>query len=155
MRVDDRLFERGLGWRRDRAAAASRSRSTKRAIRNDVLHVLHVQDVEPRIENLARDSLRDSEPRLGIGRGRCFPLSTCCAAWTIGRGCVPSAGRSRVDQCRRSHDKTQAEGGAYLRGFAAIEILIRLDRSQLCDTHIGPIAEGRKDTLLVDPLHRP
>jgi hypothetical protein len=37
-----------------------------RAIRDDVLHVLHIGDIEARIENLACDPFRDREPDLAV-----------------------------------------------------------------------------------------
>ena len=37
-----------------------------RAVRDDVLHVLHVGDIEARIEDLARDPFRHREPDLAV-----------------------------------------------------------------------------------------
>ena len=37
-----------------------------RAVRDDILHVLHIGDIEPGIENLADDPLRDGEPYLAV-----------------------------------------------------------------------------------------
>ena len=37
-----------------------------RAVRDDVLHVLHVGDIEARIEDLAGDPFRDREPDLAV-----------------------------------------------------------------------------------------
>ena len=41
-----------------------------RPVRDDVLHVLHVRDVETRIEDLARDPLRNREPDFAVDPGR-------------------------------------------------------------------------------------
>ena len=89
-----------------------------RAVGDDVLHVLHVGDIEARIEDLARDPFSDCEPDLAVrvGRGADGKLVArrprSLAAGTIACGYRRCARRLGLDQRRRCQHKRHTESDA-------------------------------------------
>ena len=89
-----------------------------RAVRDDVLHVLHVGDIEPGIENLAgypfghREPYLASERRQTSLRRACFPLSMKLRRRAIRCGYALIIGRLRLNEGGRCEDKRQRESDA-------------------------------------------
>ena len=154
--VRDDVFERVLRRHRDdmiRRVALEIHEG--RAVRDDVLHVLHVGDVETRIEDLAGDPFRDRKPDFPVetGGGPDGELVSRrprrFAARTVARGDAGRAGRLRLDQRRRSQQKRGAERDAGTETVAAHAFFLQARRQDGCgfDRARPPVASPRHPSL--------